>query len=389
MDIKVIATTGVGHIADKEEFDVFSGRTAGVCYMSSSFAELENEDREKTIKRMKLTKTNGHHSVFDHETISLYLDNVPKILAMILNNEKQYATSEKSARYTKMVLTQKEQTIYNKWIEIFKTRIIKKKYNENYPQFFTASRIEKLAQENARYLISVFTPTSLVYTTTYRQFNYLIAFMESFINKPIHTDFQSKVASVLQEFVQKLKSLQYYDEKLSVNDKNRHLSLFADDKPSEEYFGDVYCTMYKASFAELAQAQRHRTINYKMRVLENEYYVPEIIKDSEDLTALWIDDIKSLGNIYPQATMLEITEMGTLDNFILKMYERKCTFAQLEINKVTIETLKKYEYSLRLKIHPRAEELRAYLKGSRCTFPNYKCASPCGFALGVNETRDI
>ena len=79
--------------------------------------------------------------------------------------------------------------------------------------------------------------------------------------------------------------------------------------------------------------------------------------------------------------------MGTLDNFILKMYERKCTFAQLEINQITSETLKKYENALRVKVHPRAEELRSYLKGSRCTFPGYKC--PCGFAVGVNETRMI
>ena len=123
--------------------------------------------------------------------------------------------------------------------------------------------------------------------------------------------------------------------------------------------------------------------------LTDQYYVPPIIRDNEDLTRLWIDDIKSLGNIYPQATLLDVTEMGTLDNFILKMYERKCTFAQLEINQITSETLKKYENALRVKVHPRAEELRSYLKGSRCTFPGYKCASPCGFAVGVNETRMI
>ena len=44
--------------------------------------------------------------------------------------------------------------IYQKWIDIFKTRI-QKKYNNDYPQFLTPSRIEKLAQENARYVLNV------------------------------------------------------------------------------------------------------------------------------------------------------------------------------------------------------------------------------------------
>lgn len=388
MEISVIASTHVGYEADKNEFDVFSGKTAGVCYMASSFSELLKEDKEKTVKRCNLTKNNGHHSVFDHESISLYLEDIPKILAMIINNEHQYATSEKSARYTKMKLTDSEQAMFNKWIDIFKSRIAKK-YGNEYPQFLTPSRIEKLAQENARYLISVFTPTCMVYTTTYRQLNYLIAFMENFINKPEHSDFETKLVPYMTEFVNKLKSGKYYDPKLSINDKNRQLSLFDEGAPCEEYFGDVYCTTYEASFAELAQAQRHRTLNYKMKLLDGKYYIPKIISDNEDLTRLWLDDIRSLGHIYPQATMLSITEMGTLDNFILKMYERKCSFAQLEINNVTNDTLKKYEYALRLKIHPRAEEMLKYTKGSRCTFAGYHCASPCGFAPGVNETREI
>lgn len=387
MDIEVIASTHAGYTADKNDYDMFSGRMAGVCYMSSTFAELQKEDSAKTIKRINLTKSNGHHSVYDHESITMYLNDIPKILAMVINNEHQYTTSEKSARYTKMTLTQGEQTLYNKWLEIFKNRILKK-YASDYPQFFTPNRIEKLAQENARYLISVFTPTSMVYTTTYRQLNYLVAFLNDYINKPNKNTFESKLARVMQEFVEKLKGTKFIDERLSVNDKNRHLSLFANGLECEEYFGDVYCTTYLASFAELAQAQRHRTINYQMSLTENEYYVPPIIRDNDDLVAIWLSDIKSIGN-YPQGTLLKITEMGTLDNFVLKMYERKCTFAQLEINQITSATLKKYENALRIKVHPRAEEMRNFLNGSRCTFPGYKCTSPCGFKLGVNETREI
>lgn len=64
---------------------------------------------------------------------------------MVLNNEGIYNTSEKSARYTKMVLKDKEQELYNKWLEIFK-REISDMYKDKYPQVFTDQKIEKLAQ---------------------------------------------------------------------------------------------------------------------------------------------------------------------------------------------------------------------------------------------------
>lgn len=388
MEVKVIASTKVGEVTPKVEFDTFGGKAAGVCYMTSDFDELLVEDETKTTRRIAQTKASGHHSVYDHSNISLYISDIPKIIAMIINNEKQYATSEKSARYTRMKLTQQEETLYNKWVDIFKNRIIKL-YKADYPVFFSDSRIEKLAQENARYLTSVFTNASMIYTTTYRQFNYLISFIDKQIAKENKTKFEEKLNPYLEEFVAKLKALPYYDEKLAQNEKSRSLSLFAGEGKVEEYFGDVYATTYQASFAELAQSQRHRTISHNMKVCEGQFYIPEIIRDSASFTELWLSDLKDLANNYPQATLLEVNEMGTLDAFILKMKERKCTFAQLEINKVTIETQKKYEYALRMKVHSRAEEFMQYGKGSRCTFPDFKCTAPCNFALGINETRKI
>jgi len=388
MEIKIIASTRPGQVASKDDFELFGGRTAGVCYMSDSFDTILSEDWEKTQRRIKQTKSSGHHSVFEHCSFSLYLEGIPKIVAMILNNEKQYTTSEKSARYTQMELSDKEKTIYNKWVEIFKNKIAKL-YGQEYSNYLTDSRIEKLAQENARYLTSVFTPTSMVYTTNYRQFNYIIAYMDKFISKEIKTKFESKLCEYLVDIVAKFKELKYYDETLTMNEKCRSLSLFGDGKKVEEYFGDVYATNYKASFAELAQSQRHRTIHHNMTVLEGEYYIPEIIRESESFTELWLSDLKELASEYPQAMMLDINEMGTFDGFVLKLKERKCTYAQLEINRVCNDILKKYEYALRMKVHPRAEEIMNYTKGSRCTFPDYKCLTPCNFELGVNETRLI
>jgi hypothetical protein len=388
MEIKVIASTKVGELISKDELELYGGRLAGVCYMSGNFDELLVEDKDKTRRRIKQTKSGGHHSVYEHGSFSIYLDGVPKIVAMVLNNEKQYTTSEKSARYTKMSLSPKEQVLYTKWVDIFKNKITKL-YAKDYPNFFTPSRIEKLAQENARYLTSVFTPTSLVYTTNYRQFNYVISFIDKFVAKEDKNDFEQKLSDSLAELNAKFKELPYYDEELTRNEKCRSLSLLSDGRKTEEYFGDVYSTTYKASFAELAQSQRHRTLHHTISVLEGEFYVPEILRDSESFTELWLSDMKEVAGDYPQGTLLEVNEMGTLDAFILKMKERKCTFAQLEVNRVTNEILKKYEYALRLKIHPRAEEIIEYTKGSRCTFPDFKCTAPCGFKLGIDETRRV
>ena len=91
--------------------------------MPDNFEAILAEPSENTLKRVTQTLTSGHHSVYDHPTYSLLLENVPKILAMVLNNEGMYTTSEKSARYTKMEPSEKELELYNKWYEIFKKLI--------------------------------------------------------------------------------------------------------------------------------------------------------------------------------------------------------------------------------------------------------------------------
>lgn len=114
---------------DKDEAIKLSGKIAGECYDKEGFEHLQNEPEEKTMRRVYITFNNCHHSVYDHGSISFNLQNVPKALAMVLNNEKQYTTSEKSARYTPVVreensiITGDEEILYNKWMEIFKIKI--------------------------------------------------------------------------------------------------------------------------------------------------------------------------------------------------------------------------------------------------------------------------
>ncbi|NCB48660.1 MAG: hypothetical protein EOM55_03470 [Clostridia bacterium] len=390
MKIDVIASTQSNYVAQKSEFDNLGGHTAGVCYMPGSYDDILNESTEKTERRIKQTKDSAHHSVYDHPSISLSISDIPKALAMLLNNEKMYTTSEKSARYTKMILKEDEKKLYDKWLEIYK-KIIKEKYQSNFPLFFTDSKIEKLAQENARYLISVFTPTSMIYTTSYRQLNLIYSFLQKEINRENQNIFFTELIPPMKDLCAGLEKLDYIDEKLSQNEKHREQSLLKQGYTPKEYFGDVYATTYKGSFAELAQAQRHRTLSYNISLLDkNEFYIPPIIRENENLSQEWRKDCEKQAYVFPQGMLVNISEYGTLDNFILKMLERKCTFAQLEINQQTNDTLKKMIKGLKDINHKRATELeKGYTKGSRCTFPDYTCKTPCGFKDGVCEEREI
>ena len=130
----------------------------------------------------------GHHSVFGHAHYNLIFEGIPKILAMILNNEKIYNTSEKSARYTKMEPSEEEKVLYEKWIEKYK-KVIKEEYPE-----FDDKKVKKLAQENARYLISIFTPATIMgYTVNFCQLNYIVHWFEDYIKKEEDNTFSKKL----------------------------------------------------------------------------------------------------------------------------------------------------------------------------------------------------
>lgn len=370
MKIEVIGSTKVGYVLPKEKALDFSGKSAGICYLPDTLETLFSETEEKTKRRYKMNLDSGHHSVFGHATYNLSLEGIPKIIAMILNNEKIYNTSEKSARYTKMEPSEKEKALYEKWIEIYKEEIKKE-----YPKL-DDKKVQKLAQENARYLISVFTPATIMeYTVSFQQLNFIISWFEDYIEKEEDTVFSKQLKKAMKEFLEAMPDLKV--EKLNPRIKGKNLSLFAKRQRKEE-FGENYSTTYLASFAELAQAQRHRTLSYEISFLDKaKYYIPPIIRGTK-LEEEWIKDISSLEEYYPQGMLLNINERGTIENFVLKCTERLCGAAQLEIMEQTESTMKKY-----LEATKNDEELYNYLlpysKGARCTFPGWKCTMPCVF----------
>ena len=384
-----------------KEAMLLSGKIGGMCYLQGDFSSIEGEDEAKTIRRIVNTIENRHHSVYDHMYVNLEIENLPKIVAMILNNEKTYATSEKSARYTQIDETtgvsEVEINLYNKWNDKFINLI-----SEKYGDVFDDKRIKKLSQENARYMVSIFMPTKMAYSTTLRQINYIYHWFNDYIKNATST-IELKIAQYLKEFNEELVSCNLIVEDLknifdSVNEgivindgKSRKLSLFSNNFDyEEEIFSNIYNTVYMASAAYLAQAQRHRTLSYQM-LLENthEFYIPEIIKDNTNLVKEWNNDMESVSELYPQGMLFKIKESGNYESFILKCKERLCTFAQLEINNVSKDLINKYANELEKKDHPLKNDIKNYLKGARCTFPCYKCSSPCNFPEGIKLIRKI
>ena len=371
MEIKVIASTKVGYVMPKDEAVDFSGKSAGICYLPDTLETLFAEAPEKTQRRADGNIKSGHHSVFGHPTYNLCLEGIPKILAMILNNEKIYNTSEKSARYTHMEPSPQEKELYEKWIEIFKEQIL-----TQYPKF-EDKRALKLAQENARYLISVFTPATVMeYTVNFGQLNYIINWAKDYIKNAEENTFSIKLKETFKEFLAAMPDLEI--EGLDSRNKNRNFSLFAKRKNRNEEFGENYSVTYLASFAQLAQAQRHRTLSYEMTLLdEPKYYVPPIIAGT-NLEKAWLKDISSLKEFFPQGMLVQVNERGTIENFVLKCMERLCGFSQLEIMQETKNIMNKYLEATKDK--PELYQyLLPYSRGARCTFPGWKCDSPCVF----------
>jgi thymidylate synthase ThyX len=391
MQTIVLGSTQTGHNMPIDEALKLSSYAAGVCYMKEDVESILNEDIEKTQRRIDMTLSSGHHSVYQHQHYTLVFQDIPKIIAMIINNEKPYTTSEKSARYTKMTkLPIEEKERYDKWLAKFKEMI-----KAEYPLLLDA-HINKLAMENARYMISVFTPTTMVYTTNLCQLNYLTEMLLKFVQDAEHemslsstgNPFLEKLRKQILLFVESLKPFEV--EGMSRKNKNMNLSLFSFESQyglvRSPYYGDVYDTYYYASFAQLAQAQRHRTINYTSFIpdvtitdREKIYYVPPMIQWTKTQHE-WHDDLLSLSpDTFPQARMVLVHERGMYEHFILKCHERLCCQAQNEIMDQTKQIFTEYLLMApkHHKIHQDFPNINAQTFNSKVQLKNIWCAGSC------------
>ena len=373
-----------------DDFIIDGGHSANICYTSKSYDEILKEPIEKTIARANGNKVNHHHSVFGHDYVSIYFEGIPKIIAMLLNNEKEYNTSEKSGRYTLMFGNEEENRLYKKWHEIF-VREIKRVYpNEPY---LSDNMIDKKARENARYMLSVFMRTKMKYSASVRQWNYLYDFTVKMINECSRSNaLVIALKPYLEEFRDVLLKTKLIDSGLK-DYRNREFSLIKDFNSFDEAFGRSYSVNYLSTFSALADLQRHRSLNYSFSLTPSrEFYVPLIIRDNEDLKREWLDDINGI-SLFPQGMLVNVNESGIYENFIMKLYERLCTAAQLEVMHITRDVLTKYLDALKgskgMANDIIYEELLKYSHGAPCTFPGVVCPNDCGFKDGKRLIRKI
>jgi len=373
--IVVGTTNGVDNLQGAKKF---SQDFARVCYSEKGISEIQNEPYSSFLTD-RILINNKHHSPFEHFHINYYFDGFPKAFAMILNNQNLYVTSEKSARYTEMQNQEsKQKLLYQKWMEIFLSKINEEYPKENNPVLYVQredkntgkllpSTADKLSQENARYLTSVFTPTKFGHTLSLRQMNILANYLEDFISDNIETGdlFKQRLIDSFQIFLEQeaIKNWRIPGVKRKGEGKLRFFG-----EQNQEFFGkEVYSANTTQSFACLAQSQRHRTEYHHISDgwqlgASLGFFIPPIIRGTS-LEKEWISDLKKVAEYdFPQGQLLSVAQSGQASNLYEKTRERMCGCAQLEIVLSTENLIRNYSLS-----HP-----------ERISWINPECAlKPC------------
>ena len=172
-----------------------------------------------------------------------------------------------------------------------------------------------------------------------------------------------------------------FEERIDPKIKKRELSFFSKKSEFKENFGEAYSTSYEGSFAQLAQAHRHRILNYEISpdIDLSNCFVPEILLEDDKKVKEWADDMSSVSDEIPQGILIEIRESGNYKDFISKATERLCEHAQWEIMNQTKNTLGKYLDATKTSNPEIHSELIKYSKGPKCTFPGISCKEPGPF----------
>ncbi|MDR0964833.1 MAG: FAD-dependent thymidylate synthase [Clostridium sp.] len=407
--VKIVARTFEVDETDHpvEDLVLLAGKAAGVCYMPDDYMQNGIQDAQRAMKRAQMTAKSGHHSVFDHGNITFLLE-TSKMMAMILNSVGFYTTSEKSARYTTMKpQTFKEQSLYEKWTDRIQSEILRV-YTD-----MKEKDAQKLAGENARYFISVFTPTVMEYTVSFRQAHLIHAYLLRLYQetKDAANAFYRQVGEEARQLAyalhEKLGDFALPDYK---NQQFRFLEAIANvghTTAKKEVLGDSYTMVYMVSFAALAQLQRHRTLRYTMFFDGDPYqfgfYVPAIVEYA-GLTREWTKDMKEVAATYPQGLLVRVTEQGIFEDFALKCKERMCGRTQLETMRATMSAMRKFHSAKNLLSEANTDLLLSMTApdakfgsdtmglptpAARCRFADYTCTQGCRWGAKDSLTRLI
>lgn len=401
---RVITEDTVRGDAILSDMTTFGGKMAGICYMPDDYLSDGIQDVERASKRANGNKKSGHYSVFEHGQITFLLE-TNKMMAMILNSLNVYATSEKSARYTVMKPeTKNEDDKYNKWTYLF-SKIIDGYYSfaaeDNFLNLNKSctkdhTSVNKLAQENARYMLSIFTPTVMSYTVSFKQAIMIGQWLHN-LAKECSLRFNINPIYQLDNYCEELSVLILDAVGVNINDlplidhKGQYIRFISNissktGSDKKEHIADSYTLRYECSLACLAQAERHRSIRYSFdaySLIHKKYYIPEIIKGTP-YEKEWIKDLNKYDkNMIPQALLVDVTEQGIFEDFYLKCLERLCSRAQLEIQRLTEESVMKFKNNTEYLSRQNVAKLCGMFNNDkltpRCQFEGYTCKEPCSY----------
>ena len=230
--------------------------------------------------------------------------------------------------------------------------------------------------------------------------SYIVCWCKDYIETADEsTEFNKKVKECINNLYLNLLTLKCYSDKI-VDNKNRKFYFLANQvgfpiADTYERHTDSYLIKYKASFADLAQEQRHRTLKYYMCsdcTQPLQFYVPEVLKEcgtDEDVQE-WSSDLESVSDTFPIATMVDIVETGFISDFMLKCDERLCGRVQLEtMNTIKTNLLKlarSYDKSPFM-----IDQLNRHIRDGKIIMKCgvLKCKEPCYFGAANALNRKI
>jgi len=350
MQVQLVGSTE--KIRDTQEAKRWVQNHARICYTEKTWDELVGEGFKEGLVASLISR--GHHSPFDHFNLSFYLEGPAKMLAMVLNNQGVYTTSEKSARYTVMKVPERQKQLYEKWDKEFLGEISTRFPENKFPTLYKRggdgkTPAEKLAQENARYMTSVFTPTQMSHTVSWRQMNILYHGLKDFIssNESSSDEFSARLANSMKGFTEAPEIKKWVIEEAQVRMKGGIPLRLVKPNGEETFTENVYSVNYLASFASLAQLHRHRlatcTISYgQQKGASLGFYVPRLIEASGK-EGEWISDLRKVSETdFSQAQLLSVNERGMREYLPAKAEERECGLAQLETARVVGHVLERY-----------------------------------------------
>lgn len=415
-----------GKIDLKQAF-MYSGIKAAWCFKKGDttpelIRELSEED---LVRRGVETFLNDHGTPNEQQAISVEITGIPKLMCMILNNEKQCAADERSLRYTTVqeseYISELEVDLYNKWLKNFfdvlwfdyRDFFMSKAKGETPEEREANARIaaKKIAQENARNFVSILTPTSISYTAPMYQWQRIYRMLEMMVQNPktrleqmavpyakdlmqqlIDLRVVFTVKDVIQVYPSLLTSIEDDREVLYKHNKHRGLSLFSTnnqftglDKPND--FGAAINYNFVGSVSSFAQKHRHRSSMWEMREMEEYSFVTPPFIQGKPLETEYKKDMMLVKCVFPQGQNVEGNLISSVKNIIDYIgKERACDRAQWETEEFFVnELLPKVVEGLADRPEYAKEKAlieNYYLFKRRCQFPDFDCPSPCNHKNG-------